>query len=179
MGCSRFVAVVCTQTPVDPPWELGVGNVALMLIPNECYCSVRMKIEYSHDRKITSEQFVDVLKRSTLSERRPIHDAERISQMLAHANLICTAWDGDILVGVSRSITDFSFCCYLSDLAVDVAYQKQGIGVELIRATQSRLHPQCSVILLAAPKAVGYYPKIGMTQHQSAWITPASPLLPK
>lgn len=138
-----------------------------------------MNIEYFHDRKITSEQFVDVLKRSTLSERRPIHDPDRISQMLAHANLICTAWDDSVLVGVSRSLTDFSFCCYLSDLAVDVAYQKQGIGAELIRVTQSRLHPKCLINLLAAPAAVGYYPKIGMTPHQSAWITPASPQLPR
>jgi predicted N-acetyltransferase YhbS len=97
--------------------------------------------------------------------------------MLQHANLICTAWDGDLLVGVARSVTDFSFCCYLSDLAVDIAYQKRGAGVELIRVTQGRLHPQCKIILLAAPKAEGYYPKIGMTQHHSAWIVSASPLL--
>ena len=133
-----------------------------------------MTIHYFHDRTITVEQFIDVLKRSTLAERRPIADPGRIAQMLVHANLICTAWDGNELVGVSRSLTDFSFCCYLSDLAVDVEYQRQGIGAELIRVTQSRLHPQCTVILLAAPKAVGYYPKIGMTQHPSAWTTAAA-----
>jgi N-acetylglutamate synthase-like GNAT family acetyltransferase len=131
-----------------------------------------MNLQYSHDRKITPAQFIDVLQRSTLAERRPVHDAGRISEMLAHANLICTAWAGDILVGVSRSLTDFSFCCYLSDLAVDVSCQKQGIGRELIRLTQSRLHPQCKIILLAAPKAEGYYPKIGFNHFQSAWVLP-------
>ena len=99
--------------------------------------------------------------------------------MLEHADLLCSAWAGDLLVGVARSLTDFSYCCYLSDLAVDIAYQKCGIGVELIRLTQSLLHPKCMVILLAAPKAEGYYPKIGMTQHRSAWTILASPLLPK
>ncbi|MGH7950814.1 MAG: GNAT family N-acetyltransferase [Limisphaerales bacterium] len=129
-----------------------------------------MSIEYFHDRKITSAQFVDVLRRSTLAERRPVHDLERISDMLAHANLICTAWDDDVLVGVSRSLTDFSFCCYLSDLAVDVEYQKMGIGKKLVQLTQSRLHQQCKIILLAAPKAEGYYSKIGFSHFHSAWI---------
>jgi ribosomal protein S18 acetylase RimI-like enzyme len=137
-----------------------------------------MSIEYFHDRKITSAQFVDVLRRSTLAERRPIHDSERISDMLSHANLICTAWDGNALVGVSRSITDFSFCCYLSDLAVDVAYQKKGIGKELVRVTQSRLHPQCKIILLSAPKAEGYYPKIGFSHFHSAWMLSSKDVAP-
>ena len=129
-----------------------------------------MNIQYTHDRKITPAQFIDVLQRSTLAERRPVHDGERISEMLAHANLICTAWDGEVLVGVSRSLTDFSYCCYVSDLAVDVACQKQGIGRELIRLTQTQLHPQCKIILLAAPKAEGYYPKIGFNHFPSAWV---------
>jgi GNAT superfamily N-acetyltransferase len=131
-----------------------------------------MNIEYSHDRKITTEEFVDVLRRSTLAERRPIEDCGRISDMLAYANLTCTAWHGDVLIGVSRSVTDFSFCCYLSDLAVDVAYQRNGVGKQLIRVTQSRLHPECKIILLAAPKAEGYYPKIGFSHHHSAWVYP-------
>jgi predicted N-acetyltransferase YhbS len=129
-----------------------------------------MNIAYFHDRQITSAQFVDVLKRSTLAERRPVDDLKRISEMLAHANLLCTAWAGDALVGVSRSLTDFSYCCYLSDLAVDVAHQKKGIGRELICLTRSRLNPQCKIILLAAPKAEGYYRKIGFTHFHSAWV---------
>lgn len=132
-----------------------------------------MKIEYSFERKLTAEEFIDVLKRSTLGERRPIEDRDRISSMLAHANLTCTAWDGNLLVGIARSLTDFAFCCYLSDLAVDVAYQKQGIGKELVRHTRTRLHSQCKIILLAAPKAEGYYPKIGFSHFPSAWIYPS------
>jgi len=80
-------------------------------------------LTYTADQKLTIEQFIDVLNRSTLGERRPVADRERIASMLQHANLLCTAWDGDLLVGVARSVTDFSFCCYLSDLAVDAAYQ--------------------------------------------------------
>jgi len=132
-----------------------------------------MEIEYAHDRTITIDQFIDVLERSTLAERRPVADRKRIADMLSHANLTCTAWQGDLLIGVARSLTDFSYCCYLSDLAVDVAYQKKSVGKNLIRLTQSRLHPQCKIILLAAPKAEGYYPKIGFTQHHSAWIASA------
>jgi len=129
-----------------------------------------MSISYFCDKQITPTQFVDVLQRSTLAERRPVQDLKRISDMLTHANLICTAWDGEILVGVSRSVTDFSFCCYLSDLAVDVSYQRTGVGRRLIQMTQSKLHPQCKIILLAAPKAEGYYPKIGFRHFHSTWI---------
>jgi len=138
----------------------------------------KMSIEYFQDRQITSAQFVDVLRRSTLAERRPVHDSGRISDMLAHVNLICTAWDGDVLVGVSGSLTDFSYCCYLSDLAVDVSYQKQGIGQRLIEFTQGRLHPQCKIILLAATKAEGYYPKVGFRHFHSAWILSRSDVAP-
>lgn len=137
-----------------------------------------MNIEYFYDRRITPPQFIDVLRRSTLSERRPIDDPGRISDMLAHANLLCTAWDSDVLVGVSRSVTDFSYCCYLSDLVVDAAYQKKGIGKRLIELTQSRLHQQCKIILLAAPKAEGYYPKVGFRHFHSAWILSAREIAP-
>mgnify|MGYP001020681573 CR=1 FL=1 len=99
----------------------------------------------------------------------PVDDPERISLMLKHANLIVTARDeSGLLIGVSRALTDFSFCCYLSDLAVDVACQKQGIGKELIRRTHEAAKP-AKLILLAAPAARGYYPHIGMTHHDSCW----------
>jgi predicted N-acetyltransferase YhbS len=77
------------------------------------------------------------------------------------------------LVGVARSVTDFEYCCYLSDLAVDVDYQKLGIGKELIRRTQARLGPEAKIILLSAPKAEDYYPKLGFRRHDSAWTLPA------
>jgi len=103
-----------------------------------------------------------------------VDDPKCIKAMLAHADLVCTAWDGEKLVGVARSVTDFEYCCYLSDLAVDAAYQKQGIGRELIRLTQSRLGSKAKIILLAAPKAEGYYARIGFDAHRSAWIISAT-----
>lgn len=132
-----------------------------------------MTIRYSTAESISADQFIDVLKRSTLGERRPIDDRACIENMLRHANLLCTAWDDAKLVGIARSITDFSYCCYLSDLAVDAAYQHQGIGKELIRQTRAKLGPRSKIVLLAAPKAREYYPKIGFTQHQSAWLLDA------
>lgn len=133
-----------------------------------------MSIRYETTRVIGEEEFVDLLKRSTLSERRPVDDPKCIKAMLEHADLVCTAWDGEKLVGVARSVTDFEYCCYLSDLAVDAAYQKQGIGRELIRLTQSRLGSKAKIILLAAPKAEGYYARIGFDAHRSAWIISAT-----
>jgi len=128
-----------------------------------------MPIQYSCDRVLTPDEFIDVLTRSTLAERRPVHDRACIESMLRHANVLCTAWDAGRLVGVARSVTDFSYCCYLSDLAVDASCQRRGIGRELVRTTRARLGPRCRIILLAAPKAAGYYPSIGFTQHPSAW----------
>jgi GNAT superfamily N-acetyltransferase len=133
-----------------------------------------MSIIYDSNHVIREAEFVDLLKRSTLAERRPVDDPKCIQAMIQHANLICTAWDGEKLIGVARSVTDFEYCCYLSDLAVDAAYQKQGVGRELIRLTQSRLGNRAKIILLAAPKAEGYYPRIGFAAHSSAWIIPAT-----
>jgi predicted N-acetyltransferase YhbS len=133
-----------------------------------------MSIRYETTRVIGEKEFVDLLERSTLAERRPVDDPKCIKAMLEHADLVCTAWDGEKLVGVARSVTDFEYCCYLSDLAVDAAYQKQGIGRELIRLTQSRLGSKAKIILLAAPKAEGYYARIGFDAHRSAWIVSAT-----
>lgn len=121
-------------------------------------------ISYRSNIKITAEQFIDVLKRSTLDQRRPVHDISRIQKMLDHGNVLVTAWDQEKLVGVSRGLSDFAFCCYLSDLAVDEAYQHQGIGKELVRLTHEVSGPETALILLAAPAAEKYYPKIGMEQ---------------
>lgn len=129
-----------------------------------------MTISYSSERALTPAQFIDLLQRSSLAERRPIDDADCVASMLAHANLLCTAWDDERLIGVARSVTDFSYCCYLSDLAVDAAHQRRGIGRGLLRLTQSKLGPRCTIILLAAPKAETYYPRLGFTRHESAWL---------
>jgi GNAT superfamily N-acetyltransferase len=132
-----------------------------------------MNLRYETSRPISLDEFVDLLKRSTLAERRPVDDPKCIQAMLQHANLLCTAWDGEKLVGVARSVTDFEYCCYLSDLAVDENYQKRGIGKELIRLTRARLGGHAKIILLSAPKAETYYPKIGFESHRSAWVLAA------
>jgi GNAT superfamily N-acetyltransferase len=133
-----------------------------------------MSIQYKYTRMIGEDEFVDLLKRSSLAERRPVDDPKCIKGMIEHANLLCTAWDDEKLIGVARSVTDFEYCCYLSDLAVDEAYQKKGVGRELIRLTQSQLGNRARIILLAAPKAEAYYPHIGFDAHRSAWILPAT-----
>jgi GNAT superfamily N-acetyltransferase len=130
-----------------------------------------MSIKYESSRTITADEFNDLLNRSTLAERRPVDDPSCIEQMLRHADILCTAWDGEKLIGVARSVSDFGYCCYLSDLAVDEEYQKQGIGKRLIAETKSLLGPRATIILLAAPKAESYYPKAGFEQHHSAWVS--------
>lgn len=124
---------------------------------------------------LSVETFIDMLRRSTLGERRPIDDRETIRGMLEHADLIVTARIDGRLIGVSRAISDFSYCTYLSDLAVDEAHQRRGIGRELIRRTHEAAGLQTHLILLAAPKARGYYPHIGMTPHDSCWMIPGVP----
>ncbi len=127
-------------------------------------------LHFESTRKISAELFIDLLERSGLAERRPVGTKDSIAAMLEHANLMCTAWHGDRLVGVARSLTDFAFSCYLSDLAVDLAWQHRGIGRELIRLTRAQLGPDAKIILLAAPAARNYYPKLGFTPHPSAWV---------
>jgi ribosomal protein S18 acetylase RimI-like enzyme len=127
-------------------------------------------ITYSSNKAISNSEFIDLLKRSTLAERRPVNDPERIQAMLDNANVLITAWDGDILVGISRAITDGAFCTYLSDLAVDVACQKSGIGKKLVELTHEVAGHNTTLILLSAPAAVNYYPKIGMEQFSNCFI---------
>jgi GNAT superfamily N-acetyltransferase len=130
-------------------------------------------VEYSVEPELSPDEFIDVLCRSTLSERRPVHDPGAIAGMLAHADVIVTARDGTgLLVGISRAITDFSYCTYLSDLAVDESFQRRGIGRELIRRTHLAAGLHTSLILLAAPNARTYYPHIGMEPHDSCWRIP-------
>jgi predicted N-acetyltransferase YhbS len=129
-----------------------------------------VSITYRSDIKITAQDFIALLRRSTLDQRRPVDDSVRIQKMLDHGNVLVTAWAEEKLVGVSRALTDFSFCCYLSDLAVDEAYQHQGIGKELVRRTHEVAGEQTALILLAAPTAVSYYPKIGMEQFPHCFI---------
>ncbi len=124
-------------------------------------------ITYSVDRTITAAEFRELLVASTLGERRPVDDLGRLAAMLAYASLIVTAWEGDLLVGVSRCLCDFAFANYCSDLAVRESHQKMGIGRELLKRSLDA--GGCKLILLSAPRAVTYYPHIGLTQHPSAW----------
>jgi predicted N-acetyltransferase YhbS len=127
-------------------------------------------IVYSLEPDLSRTEFIDVLVRSTLAERRPVEEYETVEAMLRNANVIITARSDGKLVGVSRAITDFSYCTYLSDLAVDEGFQRCGIGRELVRQTHEAAGLQTRLILLAAPAAATYYPHIGMERHDSCWI---------
>lgn len=129
-------------------------------------------IDYQLEPELSADEFIDLLVRSTLAERRPVGDRATIDGMLAKADVVVTARCDGRLVGVSRAISDFAYCTYLSDLAVDVAYQGQGIGRELVRRTHEAAGLHTMLILLAAPKAQTYYPHIGLQRHESCWIIP-------
>jgi predicted N-acetyltransferase YhbS len=134
-----------------------------------------MIVTYHQEPDLAPEQFIDVLRRSTLAERRPVDDAATIREMIRNADVILTARQEGLLVGVARALTDFAFCTYLSDLAVDEKYQRQGIGRELIRRTHEAAGLHTVLILVAAPKAQTYYPHIGMTKHESCWTIARQP----
>ena len=112
---------------------------------------------------------IDLYGDSTLGERRPVGDRARMAGMLRHANLVVTAWDRDLLVGIARSVSDLHYVTYLSDLAVRLSHQRRSIGLGLIRRPR-KVAPQASIVLLAAPAAVEYYPRIGFARHGRAWI---------
>lgn len=124
---------------------------------------------YQLEPHLLADEFIDVLVRSTLAERRPVDDRATIEMMLTKADILFTARHDCRLVGVSRALTDGAFCTYLADLAVEMAFQRQGIGRELLRRTHIEAGLNTSLILLAAPKAQTYYPHIGMTKHESCW----------
>ena len=119
------------------------------------------------------DAIIELYRASTLGERRPIDGRERMAAMLKNANLVITAWDGNLIVGISRALSDFCYITYLSDLAVRVSHQRKGIGKELIRRTQSSGGPKTTLLLLAAPAAENYYPHVGFTHHPQAWLLPA------
>jgi len=127
---------------------------------------------YTIEPDLTPAEFIDLLHRSTLAERRPVDDLSTITAMLKNANVILTARLQGVLIGVSRAITDFAYCTYFSDLAVDVKHQGTGIGKELIRRTHEAAGLHTTMISLSAPKAQTFYPHIGMTRHESCRIIP-------
>jgi len=130
-------------------------------------------VSYNQEPSLSADEFIDCLVRSTLAERRPVDNRETIEGMLRNADVIYTARTNEgLLVGVSRAITDFHYCTYLSDLAVDQAFQGLGIGKVLIEKTHEAAGHGTMLVLLSAPAAESFYPHIGMTAHRSAWYLP-------
>lgn len=127
-------------------------------------------VHFEESKEISAAELADVFRKSGI--RRPVEDLPRLQEMLEQADITLTAWDGMRLVGIARAITDFSYCCYLSDLAVDKEYQNQGIGKELVKRVQERIGEEISLILLASPIAMDYYPKIGFQKIQNGYIIP-------
>ena len=129
-----------------------------------------MSIEYKINEPITVDQFISLLISSTLSDRRPVDDRVCMEGMIANSNLIVSAWESGKLIGIARSMTDFHYACYLSDLAVSKTHQKCGIGKQLQILTQNQLGPRCKLILVAAPAANLYYEHLGFSHNSRCWI---------
>jgi len=127
-----------------------------------------VKIKYKFDLTPSTDAIIDLYISSGLN--RPTKDRERISKMYVNSNLIVTAWDEEKLVGISRSLTDFCYCCYLSDLAVREEYKHSGIGKKLIDLTKEKVGLHCMLLLLSAPSAMEYYPKAGLEKVENGFI---------
>jgi ribosomal protein S18 acetylase RimI-like enzyme len=125
-------------------------------------------ITYQINAPLTVDDVIRVFRNSGI--RRPIDQPDRIQEMIEHANLIVSAWDGHKLIGIGRALTDFSFCCYLSDLAVDRDYQRSGVGRALVKAVLEQIGDRCSLILLSAPEAMEYYPKLGFEEIKNGFM---------
>jgi ribosomal protein S18 acetylase RimI-like enzyme len=130
---------------------------------------VTLDIKCENGSDLDLNEVLEVYRSSGLGERRPVADTERLAAMVRNANLILTCRIDGALVGIARSISDFSYVTYLSDIAVSRAHQRSGIGRALIDATQKEA-PQAKIVLLSAPAATDYYPHIGFVQHNSAWV---------
>ncbi len=129
-----------------------------------------MPITYTTERLPTPDEVIDLYRSAGL--RRPLEDGARIAKMYQQSNLIVSAWDEQLLVGVARSVTDFCYCCYVSDLAVREEYKHQGIGKQLVALTKEVVGPESMLLLLSAPAAMPYYPKIGMDKVENGFIIP-------
>ncbi|MEA2659548.1 MAG: hypothetical protein QOF64_2144 [Candidatus Binatota bacterium] len=137
-------------------------------------------IEYCVGNDLDLNQMIELYQASTLGERRPVENRQTMSDMLRHANLVVTAWDEELLVGIARTLTDFSYVGYLADLALRASHQRRGVGAHLIQQTRNKMGPDSMLVLLAAPKASEYYAHIGFSRHESAWILRAeAPLIEK
>jgi predicted N-acetyltransferase YhbS len=133
---------------------------------------------YRYGNDLDIDQVIELYRASTLGERRPVDDRDCMVRMVAEANLVVTAWEGLLLVGIARTMTDFCYVGYLADLAVRQSHQRQGIGIRLIEKTREKMGPRSKLVLLAAPQAVDYYPRVGFSQHHSAWLLSAADPFP-
>lgn len=129
-----------------------------------------MEFQYRVNTPIDTDLFVELLHSSSQAQRRPVSDYRCMEGMLRHANLTVTAWCGEQLIGIARSMTDFHYACYLSDLAVHGDYQRRGIGKRLLAETQQQLGQRCKLILIAAPAANDYYDRIGFSNNPRCWV---------
>lgn len=129
---------------------------------------MRTLITYSENKILHAPEVAEVFRTSGI--KRPYEDLERIQRMIDNADLIISAWDDDKLIGIARALTDYSYCCYLSDLAVDQKYQHQGIGKALVHKLQAVLGEETSLVLLSAPGAVDFYPRIGFEKSERAFV---------
>ena len=127
-------------------------------------------ITYEVGNDLDLDQVLELYEKSTLGDRRPVESRGIFRDMIRHADLIVTARDGSHLVGISRTLTDFSYVAYLADLAVHKDYQGKGIGRELVKRTRENLKDSCFITLLAAPQADDYYGKIGFERNSRAWV---------
>ncbi len=134
----------------------------------------RADIAYAVEDRLDPAEMVDVFRRSGLAERRPVGNADLVARMAAGANLIVTARVGGTMIGLARSVTDYAYCVYLSDLATDRAWQGRGIGQRLIEMTRDAAGPDANLVLISAPKAMDFYrkvgPPIGLDNVDSGWI---------
>lgn len=126
------------------------------------------QLEYRHNVPLDPVEVVRVFDASGIT--RPTSDLPRIARMFEAPSLVISAWEDGRLVGLSRSLTDYAYCCYLSDLAVDKALQGRGVGKELIRRTQAVIGEEVALILLSAPNAMSYYPAIGFQRAENAFV---------
>lgn len=128
-----------------------------------------MNLVYAINGACTVSEVQEVFMKSGI--RRPVGDIDRLQRMIDHADEIITARDGDKLIGFLRAITDYSYCCYVSDIAVDIDYQDSGIGKELIRLLRNKLgEEEVQYVLTSAPKALGFYEKLGFERNHNAFV---------
>jgi len=127
-----------------------------------------MPVIYKDTKDVSAEEVARLFFKSGIN--RPHEDLERIRRIIDNSDIIITAWVDERMVGVARALTDYSYCCYLSDLAVDADFQRSGIGRKMVEIVREKIGDECSLILIAAPNAADYYPKIGFERTDKAFL---------